>query len=77
MDAPLVLTTKLIPSEVDDMAHGLDIPWSYPLELYEEGYSYPNTKLTRYYTSFWRQSYLWLWSNKTSLPGTTSKTYWP
>ncbi len=34
MDAPLVLTSKLVPSEVDDMAHGLDIVWEYPLELY-------------------------------------------
>ncbi|MFH1399665.1 MAG: DNA polymerase II large subunit [Candidatus Woesearchaeota archaeon] len=35
MDAPLVLTAKLIPSEVDDMAHGLDVVWNYPLALYE------------------------------------------
>jgi DNA polymerase II large subunit len=34
MDAPLVLTSRLIPTEVDDMAHGLDIVWDYPLELY-------------------------------------------
>ena len=34
-DAPLVLTSKLIPSEVDDMAFDLDIPWRYPLEFYE------------------------------------------
>jgi len=34
MDAPLVLTSKLVPAEVDDMAHGLDIVWEYPLELY-------------------------------------------
>jgi DNA polymerase II large subunit len=35
MDAPLVLTSRLIPTEVDDMAHGLDIQWSYPQDLYE------------------------------------------
>jgi len=35
MDAPLVLTSVLNPAEVDDMAHGLDIVWEYPLELYE------------------------------------------
>ncbi len=35
MDAPLVLTAKLVPAEVDDMAHRLDVGWSYPLELYE------------------------------------------
>ena len=35
MDAPLVLTSKVVPSEVDDMVHGLDIVWEYPLELYK------------------------------------------
>ncbi len=35
MDAPLVLTSRLVPAEVDDMVHRLDIDWSYPLELYE------------------------------------------
>ncbi len=34
-DAPLVLTTKLIPSEVDDMAFDMDVCWNYPLEFYE------------------------------------------
>jgi DNA polymerase II large subunit len=34
MDAPLVLTTVLTPSEVDDMAFDVDIAWHYPLELY-------------------------------------------
>ncbi|MAH33093.1 DNA polymerase II large subunit [archaeon] len=34
-DAPLVLSSKLIPSEVDDMAFDLDIGWKYPLEFYE------------------------------------------
>jgi len=43
MDAPLVLTTKLVPSEVDDMVHGMDVVFSYPLELYEAAmrYKYP------------------------------------
>jgi DNA polymerase II large subunit len=35
MDAPLVLTTKLIPSEVDDMVFDMDIAWKYPLEFYQ------------------------------------------
>jgi len=35
MDAPLVLTSILTPSEVDDMAFHVDIAWKYPLELYE------------------------------------------
>ncbi len=35
MDSPLVLTSILYPSEVDDQVHGLDVVWKYPLELYE------------------------------------------
>src|SRR3989338_3454302 len=34
-DAPLVLASKLIPAEVDDMAFDLDIAKQYPLEFYE------------------------------------------
>jgi len=42
-DAPLVLTSKLIPAEVDDMAFDLDISWKYSLEFYEAcmGYKQP------------------------------------
>ena len=42
MDAPLVLTSKLIPAEVDDQAHGLDVVWKYPLELYDAALEYKN-----------------------------------
>ncbi|MBD3263226.1 DNA polymerase II large subunit, partial [Candidatus Woesearchaeota archaeon] len=35
MDAPLVLTTVLIPSEVDSEVHNLDIIDKYPLEFYK------------------------------------------
>lgn len=35
MDAPLVLTSIINPSEVDDMYLNLDIVWKYPKELYE------------------------------------------
>ena len=35
MDAPLVLTTKLIPTEVDDMVFDMEMEWRYPLEFYE------------------------------------------
>jgi len=35
MDAPLVLTSVLAPTEVDDMAFDVDRVWSYPLEFYE------------------------------------------
>ena len=34
-DAPLVLTFKLVPAEVDDMIFDLDVGWKYPLEFYE------------------------------------------
>jgi len=34
-DACLVLTTNLIPSEVDDMVFDMDTVWEYPLEFYE------------------------------------------
>ncbi len=40
MDAPLVLTSTLIPSEVDDMAHRLDVVNHYPLEFYEAAQEY-------------------------------------
>ncbi len=39
-DAPLVLTYKLIPSEVDDMVFNLDIVNEYPLEFYESALKY-------------------------------------
>nr|MBI4156171.1 hypothetical protein [Candidatus Woesearchaeota archaeon] len=39
-DAPLVLTSRLIPSEVDDMIYDLDIASKYPLELYETALNY-------------------------------------
>ncbi len=35
MDAPLVLTTVLVPNEVDDEVHNLDVSNGYPIELYE------------------------------------------
>jgi DNA polymerase II large subunit len=35
MDAPLVLTSILSPTEVDDMAFDVDRAWTYPLEFYE------------------------------------------
>ena len=34
-DAPLVLTSRLIPKEVDDMVYDLDVAWQYPLALYQ------------------------------------------
>ncbi len=34
-DEPLVLSSMIIPAEVDDMVFDMDIVWKYPLELYE------------------------------------------
>jgi DNA polymerase II large subunit len=34
-DAALVLTSRSIPSEVDDMVFDMDVAWKYPLEFYE------------------------------------------
>jgi len=39
-DAPLVLSSNLIASEVDDMVFDMDIVSEYPLELYEAGMRY-------------------------------------
>jgi DNA polymerase II large subunit len=36
MDAPLVLTTRIDPKEIDDEAHSIDIVDSYPLKFYEK-----------------------------------------
>lgn len=44
MDAPLVLTSVLVPAEVDDMVQKLDVAWRYPLELYEAALDYKDTK---------------------------------
>jgi len=33
-DAPLVLTSKVIPSEIDDMIFDMDIAWKYDLDFY-------------------------------------------
>ena len=43
-DAPLVLTSKLVPAEVDDMAFDLDIGWRYPLEFYDACLNYKQPK---------------------------------
>lgn len=50
-DEPLVLTSKLIPSEVDDMVFDMDIAWKYPLELYQAALEYKlpwEIKIKRY-----------------------------
>ena len=40
MDAPLVLTYILNPTEVDDMIFNMDIVWKYPLAFYEAARQY-------------------------------------
>ena len=44
MDAPLILTTKLNPSEIDKEALNVDINWKYPVEFYELSQKTPNPK---------------------------------
>ncbi|HZX12515.1 MAG TPA: DNA polymerase II large subunit [Candidatus Nanoarchaeia archaeon] len=39
-DEPLVLTSHLVPTEVDDMVFDMDTVFKYPLELYEAAESY-------------------------------------
>lgn len=35
MDAPLIITTKVDPREVDDEVHNMDVCFSYPIEFYK------------------------------------------
>jgi len=42
MDAPLVLTTRLDPKEVDDEVHSMDRASVYPLEFYEAAQRFAN-----------------------------------
>jgi len=44
MDAPLVLTSRIDPSEIDKEALNVDVGKGYPLELYEAGLKYAKAK---------------------------------
>ncbi len=44
MDAPLVLTTTIDPSEIDKESHNLDVMAAYPLELYLAGLRYAHPR---------------------------------
>lgn len=44
MDAPLVLTSRINPSEIDKEAHNLDIGDHYPLEVYEGAVAFAHPK---------------------------------
>lgn len=43
-DAPLVLTSEIIASEVDEMVFDMDVVWEYPLEFYEACLEYRNPR---------------------------------
>ncbi len=44
MDAPLVLTSRIDPNEVDKEAHNVDVLFQYPLEFYEATTQFKNPK---------------------------------
>jgi len=44
MDAPLVLTSRIDPNEVDKEAHNVDVLFQYPLAFYEATLKYANAK---------------------------------
>ena len=44
MDAPLVLTTRIDPKEIDKEAHNIDIMEQYPLRFYESASDFANPK---------------------------------
>jgi DNA polymerase II large subunit len=44
MDAPLVLTLRINPDEIDKEAHNIDLDSTYPLEFYEQTLKYKNPK---------------------------------
>ena len=44
MDAPLVLTTKLDPNEIDKEAHNIDVSSAYPLEFYKAAQRFAHPK---------------------------------
>lgn len=44
MDAPLVLTSQLNPSEIDDEVYNMEVARKFPLEFYEKTLEYTNPK---------------------------------
>ncbi len=44
MDAPLVLTTRINPDEIDKEAHNVDTMWNYPLEFYQRAMDFADPK---------------------------------
>ena len=52
MDAPLILTTKIVPSEIDKEALNVDVNWEYPLEFYEASQNFIPAKDSSKYGIF-------------------------
>jgi len=50
-DAPLVLTSRIIPTEVDDMVFDMETAFQYPLELYEAAEKYTPAGSSRWSSS--------------------------
>ncbi|HME51134.1 MAG TPA: DNA-directed DNA polymerase II large subunit [Candidatus Lokiarchaeia archaeon] len=44
MDTPLVISSRVVPEEVDAEAHNVDTSFGYPLEFYERSQEYPDPK---------------------------------
>jgi DNA polymerase II large subunit len=44
MDTPLVISSRVVPEEVDAEAHNVDTSWGYPIEFYEGSLAYPEPK---------------------------------
>jgi DNA polymerase II large subunit len=44
MDTPLVISSRVVPEEVDAEAHNVDTSFGYPIEFYEKSQDYPDPK---------------------------------
>ncbi|NMC06858.1 MAG: DNA polymerase II large subunit, partial [Candidatus Lokiarchaeota archaeon] len=44
MDTPLVISSRVVPEEVDAEAHNVDTCFGYPIEFYEKSQDYPDPK---------------------------------
>jgi DNA polymerase II large subunit len=44
MDTPLVISSRVVPEEVDAEAHNVDTSFGYPIEFYEKSQNYPDPK---------------------------------
>ena len=47
MDAPLVLTSQLNPSEIDDEVYNMEVARKFPLEFFERTLIYEDPKVTQ------------------------------